>query len=122
MNSLALLGNAFGPDGIIIFLVILVFFGAKRLPELARGLGQAIKEFSRAKDDIQNELSRPPVVESSRHLAEYSTAHNPVQTPGEVHEGQTVPFQASTEVPAQVTPEGDDFHKASPTASTAPTV
>ena len=40
--SLATIGNLFGPDTAIILLVVLVFFGAKRLPELARGLGQSI--------------------------------------------------------------------------------
>lgn len=48
--SLATFGNFLGPDSIIIFLIILVFFGAKRLPELARGMGQAVREFSKAKD------------------------------------------------------------------------
>lgn len=48
--SLATFGNFFGPDTLIIFLFILVFFGAKRLPELARGMGQAVREFSKAKD------------------------------------------------------------------------
>lgn len=51
--SLASIGNFFGPDTVIIFLIILVFFGAKRLPELARGLGQSIREFQKAKDGIE---------------------------------------------------------------------
>jgi len=57
---LATIGNFFGPDTLIIFLIILVFFGAKRLPELAKGLGQAIREFSKAKDDFSNEITRAP--------------------------------------------------------------
>jgi sec-independent protein translocase protein TatA len=57
---LATFGNFLGPDTLIIFLIILIFFGAKRLPELARGLGQAIREFSKAKDDFQHEITRPP--------------------------------------------------------------
>jgi len=52
--SLATFGNFLGPDSIIIFLIILVFFGAKRLPELARGMGQAVREFSKAKDGDPN--------------------------------------------------------------------
>lgn len=58
--NLATFGNFFGPDTLIIFLIILIFFGAKRLPELAKGLGQAIREFSKAKDDFQSEITRPP--------------------------------------------------------------
>jgi sec-independent protein translocase protein TatA len=58
--NLAAFGNFFGPDSIIIFLVILVFFGAKRLPELARGLGQSIREFQKAKDGLQSPPQPPP--------------------------------------------------------------
>ena len=56
MSFLALLSNFGGPDLIIILLIVLVLFGAKKLPELARGMGQAIKEFQKAKDDFTDEL------------------------------------------------------------------
>lgn len=61
MNTLASIFNLGGPDLIIIFVVLLLFFGAKKLPELARGLGQAMREFSKAKDEIEREVNRPPV-------------------------------------------------------------
>lgn len=41
---------------IIIAIFVLVFFGAKRIPELARGLGQGIKEFRQASRDIKKEI------------------------------------------------------------------
>ena len=41
---------------LIVFLIILVLFGAKRIPELARGLGQGMKEFRQASKDIKKEL------------------------------------------------------------------
>ena len=41
---------------IIIAVIVLVFFGAKRIPELARGLGQGIKEFRQASRDIKKEI------------------------------------------------------------------
>ncbi|MCS7082947.1 MAG: twin-arginine translocase TatA/TatE family subunit [Bacteroidetes bacterium] len=44
---------------ILIFLAILLLFGAKRIPEIARGLGTGIREFKRATREIQDELSRP---------------------------------------------------------------
>ena len=50
--------NFGGPDLIIILLIILVLFGAKKLPELAKGLGQAIKEFQKAKDEFGDELHK----------------------------------------------------------------
>jgi sec-independent protein translocase protein TatA len=42
---------------ILILLVVLLMFGAKKLPELAKGLGQGIKEFKKASRDMQNEIS-----------------------------------------------------------------
>ena len=54
----------------LIFLVILLVFGAKRIPEIARGLGKGIREFRDASNDIKKELTiddtpqqqiRPPV-------------------------------------------------------------
>ena len=58
VSLFALLPNLGGPDLIIILLIILVLFGAKKLPELARGLGQAIKEFQKAKDEFGDELHK----------------------------------------------------------------
>jgi sec-independent protein translocase protein TatA len=46
-----------GPTEIIfIFLAILLLFGAKRIPEIARGLGKGIREFKDATNDIKREL------------------------------------------------------------------
>jgi TatA/E family protein of Tat protein translocase len=42
---------------IIIMFIILLIFGAKKLPELAQGLGKGIREFKKASNDIQEELS-----------------------------------------------------------------
>jgi TatA/E family protein of Tat protein translocase len=62
MNNLAFFSNVFtGGDGIIILIIVLVIFGPKKLPELARGMGQAIKEFHKAKDEIERELTKPDV-------------------------------------------------------------
>lgn len=38
--------------------MILLLFGAKRIPELARGMGQGIKEFRKASEDIKKEIDR----------------------------------------------------------------
>lgn len=56
MIAIASIMNLAGPDLIIILLIILVLFGAKKLPELARGMGQAVKEFQKAKDEFSDEL------------------------------------------------------------------
>lgn len=44
------------PEIIMILAVALLFFGAKRLPDLARSVGKSIGEFKRAKDDIEKDV------------------------------------------------------------------
>src|SRR5437660_10868463 len=58
MSLMASFMNLAGPDLIIILLIILVLFGAKKLPELARGMGQAVKEFQKVKDEFSDELHK----------------------------------------------------------------
>ncbi len=48
--------NIGGQEMFFILLIILLLFGAKKLPELARGMGSAIKEFQKAKDEFSDEL------------------------------------------------------------------
>ena len=44
---------------LIIFVVILLIFGAKRIPEMAQGLGKGIREFRTAMRDVQDEIEAP---------------------------------------------------------------
>jgi len=50
--------NLGGQEMIIIFLIVLLLFGAKKLPELARGVGKSMGEFKRAKEDFESEIHR----------------------------------------------------------------
>ena len=50
--------NFGGPDMMMILLIVFLLFGAKKLPELARGMGRAVKEFSAARDEIEREISQ----------------------------------------------------------------
>ncbi len=45
-----------GQEMLLIFLALLLFFGAKKLPELARGLGKGIKEFKEATKDVRENI------------------------------------------------------------------
>lgn len=42
----------------LIIIVVLLLFGAKRIPEIARALGKATKEFKKAKDDMTEEIEK----------------------------------------------------------------
>jgi sec-independent protein translocase protein TatA len=47
-----------GWEIVLILAVVLILFGAKKLPELARGLGQGIKEFKKATNEVTSEIQR----------------------------------------------------------------
>lgn len=89
LSSFANLG---GPGMILLLLIVLLLFGAKRLPELARGLGQAINEFNKAKDDVQRQIARAdePAVRRPDELQEHrpTTAAAPAPAPQETAAAQ----------------------------------
>jgi sec-independent protein translocase protein TatA len=68
--TIASILNFAGPDMMVILLIVFLLFGAKKLPELARGMGRAVKEFSTARDEIEEELSQsgPSGVAEARPL------------------------------------------------------
>ncbi len=51
------MGSIGMPEILVVFLIILLVFGAKRIPEIARGLGKGIREFKDATTDIKKELT-----------------------------------------------------------------
>lgn len=48
-----------GMEWILIVLVVVLLFGAKKIPELAKGLGQGIREFKNASKETRNEIEGP---------------------------------------------------------------
>jgi sec-independent protein translocase protein TatA len=44
------------PEMLVIMLVVLLLFGSKRLPELAKGIGKSMKEFKKAAEDVKREI------------------------------------------------------------------
>jgi len=108
--NLATFGNFFGADTLVIFLVILLLFGAKKLPELAKGMGQALREFTKAKDEIEREVTRPPEPEPPKQLDEPKFAQEPDPAHGETHgdimHGETTPAPAKESHPHETTRVG----------------
>ena len=66
--------NLGGGEIFIILLVVLIFFGAKRIPELAKGLGKGMREFKDAMNGVENEVRNaanntpPPPPQENKNL------------------------------------------------------
>ena len=58
MNPILAFGLPQGPEWVVIFVVVLLLFGAKKIPELARGLGKSMGEFKKARDEFEREIKR----------------------------------------------------------------
>jgi len=54
------LGGLGTPELILILLVVLLMFGAKKIPDLARGMGRGIREFKDASREIKREIETDP--------------------------------------------------------------
>ncbi|GAG46329.1 unnamed protein product [marine sediment metagenome] len=46
-----------GPEMMVILLIVLLLFGAKKLPQLARGVGKSMGEFKKAKQEFEEEIT-----------------------------------------------------------------
>jgi sec-independent protein translocase protein TatA len=57
-------GNLGAGEIILILLVILILFGAKKIPELARGIGKGMSEFKKGLRDVQDEIKSTDQIEN----------------------------------------------------------
>lgn len=60
------LGLPGGPELLIVLVVIVLLFGANRIPKLARSTGQAMGEFQRGREEIEEELSDATTIDSDQ--------------------------------------------------------
>ena len=78
------MGSIGFPELLVIFVIALIVFGPRRLPEIGKALGQGINEFKRASKDLQNRLEEE--IEQDRQASTTATPEaaapaNPPQTP-----------------------------------------
>ena len=107
----------FGSLGIsellVIFVIVLVFFGPKRMPEVARSLGSAMREFRRSLNQIQRELEEADPTRELRKETKDIFSRMPEEvrprTPGAVRE---TPLSESRGEPAEPRPETADTPEA----------
>lgn len=58
LNSVWLFFNIGASELFLIVLIVIIFFGSKKIPELMRGLGKGIRDFKNATSDIQHEIRK----------------------------------------------------------------
>ncbi|MEQ9438878.1 MAG: twin-arginine translocase TatA/TatE family subunit [Cyclobacteriaceae bacterium] len=66
MNTLLFIGGLGGWEVLLIVAIVLILFGAKKIPELARGLGTGIKEFKNATTEVNKEWNKEEDTKSSK--------------------------------------------------------
>ncbi len=95
-------GNIGMPELIIIFVIALIIFGPRKLPELGRSLGKSINEFKRASNELRNTLDEEIRVEEARSTERQRTPEparpHPVDPHADPQAGdgtQGVPRQSS---------------------------
>ena len=69
--------NIGGPELLLILIVIFLLFGAKKIPDIARGLGEGIREFRRAARDIREEVDKEVKQIESPAVKKDTAAKNP---------------------------------------------
>jgi sec-independent protein translocase protein TatA len=90
-----------GGEMLLIMAAILVLFGSKRIPEFAKGLGHAMREFNKAKNELTYELHN--AVEERPHYDAVTESHDKmIELPDKTHElpASSMNDSTSTENPA----------------------
>jgi len=71
--QIQLAGMIGGQEIIIILIIVLILFGGKKIPELMKGLGKGMKEYKKAVNDIEEELSEEKP-KSQEHATQNETS------------------------------------------------
>lgn len=90
---------------ILIFLVVLLLFGAKRLPEIGASLGKGIREFKGSVREIEREINAPERGESLQKGQEEAPPASG-EKPASDEPGDDGPREAEAEGPSRLTTEG----------------
>lgn len=103
------------PELLLIFVVVLIVFGPRRIPEIGRTLGKALGEFRKATDDLKSTIEREVRLEELKKitppsLEEFITPFESVSRTAPATEASSLPVDASTSSPAP--PLDDSTEKA----------
>jgi len=103
------------PELLLIFVVILIVFGPRRIPEIGHMLGKALGEFRKATDDLKNTIEREVRLEELKSIA--PTMVTPYES---VSRTEPVPFPATVTIPAPAVTEPEPSLSEATASETAP--
>lgn len=104
ISPLAFIEGLGGPELMMVLFIVLLLFGANKLPELARGLGKSMKEFKKAAADVEYQL-KDAMAEKPEESAEAK---------------RFAPKPVTPVAPANTTPATPPDQSATPGTSTPP--
>ncbi len=79
------------PELVIIFLVALIIFGPRKLPEQGRSLGRSLSEFKRASNELKSTLEEEIRIEEQKEAAKAAPAPAPASTVARTADPDPVP-------------------------------
>src|SRR3954469_9379212 len=74
--TVAFIESIGGPEMMLVFVIVLILFGGKKLPEFARGLGKSIREFKKAAAGVEEEFKRALEEDERKNSTPQLTAPN----------------------------------------------
>jgi TatA/E family protein of Tat protein translocase len=111
------------PELLLIFFVILVVFGPRRIPEIGRTLGKALGEFKKATDDLKNTIEREVRLEELKQsVPTMVTPFESISRSEPVAAIAPPPVEAAAEAPAEAAVEPAVEASAAPTPTLAETL
>jgi TatA/E family protein of Tat protein translocase len=103
------------PELIVIFVIALLVFGPRKLPELGRSLGKSLGEFKRASNELRNTLEEEVRVEEQREATQRVTT-----TPADTHTGPRAVETATVGTVAETSPHVAEHVAPQPADHTTP--
>ena len=91
MNAILAVFGMGGGELILVLGAVLILFGAKKIPEFAKGLGQGMKEFKKASKEVTDELENAMSTDTAPPPPKRITPANTEPVSSEVHSTTTAP-------------------------------
>jgi TatA/E family protein of Tat protein translocase len=88
------------PELMIIFVIALIIFGPRKLPELGRSLGRSLSEFKKASNELRSTLEEEIRIEEQKEASAKAQAPDPAPGPTVARGDHDQPVVARTDTPA----------------------